>query len=136
MQAIIDGSTTMTEGILSMPIGWMIWVNWMVVLNTGAILFAFRHPAARVIFVTFLLNGAFMTWLAGTYGYVRLLGLSHIVFWSPLLIYLIMKYRSEDFERASLFGRYVLIVILTNTASLVIDWIDVIRYVAGERGPA
>lgn len=137
METILEGREVFESGLAEMAVGWRIWVYWMMFLNVVAALpFAFTRTEARVILVTFLLNAAFMMWLAGTYGYERILGLSHVVFWTPLVIYLVMRYRSGGVPRSSFYGYYVLTVIVTDSASLVIDYIDVARYFLGRGGGA
>ncbi len=72
----------------------------------------------------------FMTILTGVSGFNRLLGLGHI-FWNPLLYFLWMRLGqipADDF-----FGIWVRALMALNAASLVIDLIDVARYIAGDR---
>lgn len=136
METILEGREVFEAGMNDMAIGWRVWIYWMMFINIIALPFAFTRSEARVILVAFFLAAVFMMWLAGAYGYERILGLAHVVFWTPLVIYLIARYRNGDVPRTSLYGRYVLVVILTNTASLVIDYVDVARYLLGERSGA
>lgn len=134
METILEGQAVFDEGMRQMALGWQLWIYWMILLNgVVALPFAFTRTEARVVLVTFIANGAFMMWLAGTYGYERILGLSHVVFWTPLMIYLVVRYRGSGVPKSSAYGYYVLAVIVTDTASLVIDYIDVVRYLLGER---
>ncbi|MCH7911234.1 MAG: hypothetical protein IIB38_16670 [Candidatus Hydrogenedentes bacterium] len=72
-----------------------------------------------------------MTLLAEQMGYTRILGLSHAIFWTPLVIYLFT--RRKNFEWDTIYGKWLYILLVTNVASLVIDYIDIIRYIAGDR---
>ena len=66
-------------------------------------------------------------------GYVKLLGLPHIVFWTPLVIYLVLQLRKADMPKAP---RFVMMAIVgAIVISLVFDYTDVLRYLAGERTP-
>ena len=123
--------SVLIEGILSMPIGWMLWVMWMMALNTASIVFCWKKIEARFVLAAWIPNGIFMTLLAEQMGYTRILGLSHAIFWTPLVIYLFT--RRKNFEWGTIYGKWLYILLVTNVASLVIDYIDVIRYIAGDR---
>lgn len=125
----MDG--VLMDGIMAIPIGWKAWVFWMMVLNTASIVFI-KRTEARVCLAVWIPNGITMTLMAEEFGYVRLLGLSHIVWWTPFVIYLFL--RRKELDPATWFGRWALAVLVTNTLSLVVDYIDVIRYIAGDRG--
>lgn len=105
------------------------WVYWMIFINSISIFFAFTRNEAHWVLTAWLANLLTMPMLFDAVGYVRLLGLPHIVFWTPLVIYLWMKRRSFSGTWA---GRYLWVVMATNGASLVIDYIDVARYLAGD----
>ncbi len=66
-------------------------------------------------------------------GYVKLLGLAHIVAWTPLAIYLWVKMRSPDVTRTP---RIIMsAVFATIIVSLAFDYVDAFRYLAGDRTP-
>jgi len=65
------------------------------------------------------------------YGYTRILGLSHIIFWTPLLAYL-WKTRNANPKR-KLTGLFVKIAIAIIFISLLFDYTDIIRYIMGDR---
>ncbi len=118
--------------ILALPIGWRLWVLWLMTVNTGCVFFL-RRPTAKIIGVAWLGNVATMTIMYWLFGWVRLLGLSHVIWWTPLFVWLLpIVYR----ERPS--GKYAIwlyVLIVSDLASLVIDYIDVIRYVLGDTAP-
>jgi len=58
------------------------------------------------------------------------LGLGHI-FWIPLLYFLWM--RLEQNPADDFFGLWLRVLMILNAASLIIDVIDVGRYIAGDR---
>jgi hypothetical protein len=66
-------------------------------------------------------------------GYVKLLGLPHIIFWTPLAFYLYRQIRRGDMP---LWPKRIMIVVLATIAiSLAFDFTDVARWLLGERTP-
>lgn len=113
------------------------WVSiWMNILGPVAlltpILFLFRKnliPAAILIFLalpsTFLLYSYF--------GYERVLGLGHIAFWTPATVYL-FKIRQTWRVRETWLGKWIVFAILIMLVSLAFDYVDLARWLLGERG--
>lgn len=115
------------------PMHWVLWMNLMGLVNFGAILFALKDPRARFVVLAMIGNLIFMTLLFKQLGYTRILGLSHIIFWTPLLAYLWKK--RGAFPDHIWATRWMWGVMIINGLSLLIDYTDVIRYVLGERVP-
>ncbi|WP_108883063.1 hypothetical protein [Anderseniella sp. Alg231-50] len=128
---------TMQEAIALQPA----WVeHWLRVL----FLCAFILPAAlliwkqtrltAIIVVIASVAGGFSTArLYDAVGYVKLLGLPHIIFWTPLVIYLVVQLRKPDIPKIP---RMIMAVVLgAITISLTFDYVDVFRYLLGERTP-
>ncbi|MDP2150288.1 MAG: hypothetical protein Q8K13_11665 [Parvibaculum sp.] len=105
------------------------WVYWLIAINSLSLFFAFTRNEAHWVLTAWLGNLVMMPMLFEAVGYVRLLGLTHIVFWTPLVVYL-WRQRSEFGSSWS--GRYLWVVLATNSASLIIDYIDVVRYLLGD----
>ncbi len=80
----------------------------------------------------FFLAGVIMNALYAQYGYVRLLGLGHLIGWAP--IYAWMLYRRKGIGFAGIWGKYVHWYLLIAGISLVIDAVDVVRYFVGDDG--
>lgn len=114
--------------IMAEPLWLQAWVYWMMLLNTAAILFL-RHREAKVVLALWIGNVITMSVLYEMVGYVRLLGLSHVIWWTPLVIYLFA--RRAHFP-AGMVRNWLWVLLLTNSASLVIDYIDVARYFMGD----
>ncbi len=70
-----------------------------------------------------------MNWLYEQVGYVRLLGLAHIIFWGPAWGWVLSK--RAEIGTGSAYGKYVHAYLGIAGLSLVIDVIDVVRYLAG-----
>jgi len=111
----------------------------LVVTHLAAILFIVRRrpeggvavrPEPVAIVLSFLAAGIFMGWLYEQVGYVRLLGLPHLVFWGPVWGWVLTRRRAVGAR--SLFGKYVHVYLFVAGTSLLIDLIDVIRYLLGD----
>ena len=112
----------------------------LVAANLGAVFFiAKKTPQgwrpryeALAIVAAFLLAGEFMEYLYQQYGYVRLLGLAHIVFWTPVYAW-IFTHR-KDYAAYPYFSKFVPFYLVMAGISLTIDVIDLLRYALGETG--
>lgn len=104
------------------------WLNWMGFVNLLLpLVFVWRHLEARVILVAFIANALFMAFLFEQMGYGKHLGLAHVVFWTPLVFWLAHRFEGAR-ERGGLpLAFYLLVVIATNSASLGLDFVDVIQ---------
>ena len=71
-----------------------------------------------------------MEWLYAQVGFVRLLGLAHLVYWTPVYGWILARRHSID--TTSLFGEYVVLYLIVVGTSLVIDVVDVVRYLLGD----
>ncbi len=113
---------------IELPMWLQAWIYWMMLLNTAA-LFFLRSTEGRVVLAVWICNGITMSLMYEMYGYVRLLGLSHVIWWTPLVIYL---FRRRKAFPAGAVATWLWVLMLTNSASLVIDYIDVIRFFMGD----
>ncbi len=118
------------KGIMKMPILWQLWLMLLVVVNLVVPLFFLDRLEAQVVVVALLASATLMTILTGVFGFTRLLGLGHI-FWLPLLYFLWL--RLDQIPADDFFGIWVRALMALNATSLVIDIIDVSRYIAGDR---
>lgn len=105
------------------------WVGWMMLVNTAS-LFFLRYREARWVLAVWIGNVITMMALYEAVGYVRLLGLSHVLWWTPLLVYLVAV--RERFAGNGVFGWWARVLLVTIAVSLVIDYIDVVRYFMGD----
>ena len=66
-------------------------------------------------------------------GWVRLLGLPHVILYTPVAYYLFKQIRRDDMPK---WPRWIMMAILATIAiSLAFDVTDVIRYILGNHGP-
>lgn len=109
---------------------WVYW--WTRVIDSSNWLllpFAFFDVRARWALLAWLLNIVMILSLYNAFGYTRILGLSHIIAWTPLLIYLFRQ--RKPFAQENWAGRYLYWWISVAIVSLVFDYWDVARYLFG-----
>ncbi len=130
--------STLGEAIATEPVWLQGWVAVLVAVHLPAIAFAVGREAGRwrlrsepiAILVDFAVAGVAMDWLYGQVGYVRFLGLAHLIGWTPAFVWVLSRRRT--IESGSLFSKWVSIYLIIAGTSLVIDFVDVIRYLLGD----
>ena len=128
MKSIMNFIKTM----LIMPIHWQIWLGILVTVNIVVPIFFIHALEAQVVFATAIVGLGIMSVIFSRKGFVRLMGIGHIG-WLPLVFWL--STRLDHVPADSIFGYWLMTVIVLNSLSLVIDTVDVLRYVKGERTP-
>ncbi len=118
------------QGLFSMPPLWQAWLLALISANLIAPLFFLGRLEAQVVIVALVLSMVLMTILTGRFGFSRILGLGHI-WWVPLLGFLWS--RLVDVPPNDAFGLWLRAVMVLNATSLVIDTVDVVRFLVGER---
>ena len=118
------------KGLLGMPLHWQVWLLGLVSTNLFAPLFFIRHVEAQLVVGALLVSMALMTVLTGRFGFSRILGLGHIA-WIPLVAFLWT--RLSDVPAGDAFGIWLRAVIALDAISLVIDAVDVVRFLRGDR---
>src|SRR3546814_14307290 len=100
--------------MMQQPVWLQAWIGLLMAVNLGAALFVARRDgggAWRICWPALAILGAFfgaamlMNWLYDQYGYVRLLGLAHLVFWTPVYGWILMK-RKQIAAPQSWLGKY------------------------------
>ena len=128
---MVVGPDTLMGAIMQQPLWLQAWVGWMAAINViGAAAFI-QRPESKWIMLAMMGNFIVMSALYQTFGYQRILGLAHVVFWTPLLIYLWR--RRTQWNLNILSGKWLALLFATNLLSLIIDYADVARYLMGER---
>ena len=118
------------RGVMKMPMLVRLWLMLLVALNLVVPLFSLDRLEAQVVVVTFVASVTLMTVLTASLGFNRLLGLGHI-FWIPLMYFLWLRLDQIPVDEP--FGLWMRALMVANAISLVIDTIDVTRYISGER---
>ncbi len=126
----MDGFIEFNRGLLQMPVFWQLWMMLLLTVNLVIPLFFLKRIEARYVIGCPLLSMVLFSVLTAQFGFTRILGLGHLP-WVPLLIYLWK--RLEQFPWSTILGKWMRALILLDAMSLLIDAIDVVRYVLGER---
>ena len=128
---------TLNEAIATQPMAIRIWIGWlMIVMVSGtAILLAWKDTRkdGLVAAAATLANILMMRWLYEQVGYVRLLGLPHILAWTPLAAYLFLRLKQGGMPVIP--RRFATAFLISITISLGFDYVDVARWLLGERAP-
>ena len=112
----------------SLPV--QLWVLLLVTFNMILPLFFMDRPETQVVLAGIAVSMMLMTWIASWVGFTRPLGLDHIV-WAPLLYFLWISF--DQIPVHDFYSIWIRILIAVNATSLVLDGMDVIRSLAGER---
>ncbi len=108
------------------------WFWWLVFINSLSMVFVIWSREARWVLAVWLVNIWSLELLYGTIiGYSRLLNITHIVLWTPLLAYLALRARHIMWR--SITGRYIGLLMLSNTIALALDYRAFILWLLGER---
>ena len=118
------------KGLLKEPLPVKIWLIALMSVNMVAPLFYINRFEAQVVFAAFLASFALMVALTAYSGFSRLLGLGHVL-WLPLLYFLWTRLDMNPAD--SPFGLWMRTLMALNAVSIVIDAIEVGRYLAGDR---
>ena len=110
------------------------WIRWLGVMNMACIFFVWKHYQARWVAVAMLIVIAANVPIAMALGLVKALAIPHLFAWIPLVVYLAMQVRKGKVQTKSIFGIWVLMLMVTNTVSIIFDIRDTVEYIAGDRG--
>jgi hypothetical protein len=118
------------KGVMKLPGPIKVWLVVLVAGNMIVPLLFLGRVEARVVLSVFLASAMLMMLLTALFGFTRLLGIGHIL-WFPLLYYLwthLGEVPANDF-----FGYWIRGLMLVNGVSLVLDVADVLRFMGGDR---
>lgn len=118
--------------MMSLPMPWPAWIGLLMAVNMLAPIYFLGTLEAQAVLAAALLGAAIQMAIFARKGFVRLLGVGH-VFWVPLLPWLWT--RLDQADTAELFGYWIVTIIIVDGISLLIDAIDVTRYLNGDRAP-
>lgn len=126
---------SMEEAIAAQPA----WVGiWIIVLFVGAfvaplvlLIWKSSRKAGIITFVASMVAGFAIQMMFDAMGYVKLLGLPHLILWVPIVVFLMAQQARGDMPNWP--RRIIWFIIAIICVSLVFDFIDVVRWVLGER---
>jgi hypothetical protein len=133
----MENQIPFNEAMFTLANGWMIaWLYWMSFAITVTPLVLIFSKATRIdaviVFATNMAMFAGMSWIYDQMGYVRLMGIVHVILWTPLFIYLVRRARNGELPLLCRIAMWMFAATLA--VSLVFDYTDTIRYLLGERG--
>lgn len=123
------------EAVAAQPAWVGIWLN--VLLFGGFVvplaLLIWRETRLAALFSVLgnVVNMLGVQWLFVKMGYVKLLGLPHILMWLPLVIYLVILARRPTTRAWP--RRIIWVIVAVLSVSLAFDIVDVLRWILGER---
>ena len=132
----MENQMPFNEAMFTLASGWQtVWLYWMsfAIIVTPLVL-VFSKATRRDAVIVLLTNIAMlvgMGWVYEQMGYVRLLGIVHVILWTPLFVYLFL--RAKNGEMPLLCRLVIWMFVATLAVSLVFDYTDVARYLLGER---
>ncbi|WP_300376412.1 hypothetical protein [Henriciella sp.] len=113
---------------------WVVtWMSFMVAVLALSVPFALVRREALAVALVMAVTIPVVLWMYTIFGYSRILGLSHVILWTPLVVWLLSR-RQHWFAGAPLSGTWVALCTLVLIISLGFDYTDTIRWLLGERG--
>ncbi|UWQ96988.1 hypothetical protein K3728_07160 [Rhodobacteraceae bacterium M385] len=126
---------TFNEAMALQPMWVQIWLNILLlgafILPLSFLIWKQSRMAGIVTLVVSVLAALGVSWMYGQMGYVKLLGLPHVILWLPLAVYLWRQIRRTDMPQWP--RRLMSVTLAIIVISLAFDIVDVARWVLGER---
>ncbi|WP_415403280.1 hypothetical protein [Tateyamaria sp. SN3-11] len=128
---------TFNEAMALQPTWVQLWLNILFfgafVLPLALLIWRETRLAAVLTVLASVAAAVSINWLYAQMGYVKLLGLPHLIFWGPVVVYL---WRLQGQGHVRLWPRRIIwVVVAIICVSLAFDAVDVIRWLLGERTP-
>jgi hypothetical protein len=128
---------TLNDAMALQPTWLMVWINILLlgafILPLALLIWKQSRVAGLLTLLASAIAGMSINMLFNSMGYVKLLGLPHLVFWTPLLVFLYFQTKRPDMPA---WPRRIMFVVMGVIAiSLAFDFVDVARYILGERAP-
>ena len=125
------------DALVQQPMWVGLWLNWLVIgaFLLPLVLLVWRQSriAGIVALLASVIAGALINLMFVQLGYVKLLGLPHIVMWVPLLFYLNGQQKRDDLPWVP--RRIMHVIMATLLISLAFDTISTMQYLLGDRAP-
>lgn len=120
-------------GVVFLRFRWLprLWCVWLVGANLACLYFI-SEPEAQVVLAVTVVAVLAQTIIYGRIGFVRILGVTHVL-WVPMFVWLAL--RSDVVQRDPLLFRWLVLLFVTNLVSAVVDAVDAVRFLRGERAP-
>ena len=109
-----------------------VWAIWLMTVNLACVAFI-THIEGQVALAAAGVATLCMAAVYQRFGFTRILGVFHAA-WIPMLAWLATRW--DIIQQDQALATWVVLVIVTNTISLVVDATDVTRFLKGERKPS
>ena len=119
--------------ILGMKFPWNLWMGLLVLVNIGGGLFFIRTMEGQLALVCMMAAFLIMWVIYVKKGFVRLLGLGHLIAWTPQVAWYVQVIQQGNAE--GWFQYWLISAIAVNGLCLMIDLVDVVRYSLGDKQP-
>jgi hypothetical protein len=98
------------------------WMNWMMFIFLVSVVFVWKFKTSRYVLAAFILTFPVAMLVFYVTQNAHFLGIAHLILWAPLLSGLI-KYeiKQENFNFASIYGIWLVLLMTTISISLVFD---------------
>jgi uncharacterized membrane protein AbrB (regulator of aidB expression) len=112
------------------------WINWMMIIFLLSLIFTYKHVSARFIFISLFVTIPIAIFIFNITKSPHLVGVSHIIVWLPLAIYLIKTEVIGKTEKLkSVYGVYLILLLATIAISLFFDIRDTTLIALGMKDP-
>jgi len=108
-----------------------LWCLWLVGVNLACLYFI-THIEAQVVLAVTAIAVAAQTLIYQRIGFTRILGSTHVL-WVPMFAWMATRVDTIMQDRA--LAIWLTLLFATNMVSIVVDTIDAVRFMRGERAP-
>ncbi len=117
------------KGMLKMSTPVRLWLLVLITVNLIVPIFYLHRLEAQIVVGTMFISVILMTGLTAVAGFTRIVGAGHVL-WIQMLIWIWT--RLGEIPADDVFGLWVRALMILNGISLIIDAVDVKRYIAGD----
>jgi hypothetical protein len=115
--------------IIGMKFPWNVWMGLLGLVNIGGGLFFIRTMEGQLALACMMAAFLIMWGIYIKKGFVRLLGLGHLIAWTPQVAWYIQVVG----DKTGWFQYWLISAIFINGLCLAIDFVDVVRYSLGDK---
>ena len=108
-----------------------LWCVWLVAVNLACLYFI-THIEAQVVLAVTTIVVVGQTLIYKSIGFTRILGSTHAL-WIPMFAWMATRIGTIMSEPA--LANWLVLLFVTNMVSIVVDTIDAVRFLRGERAP-
>ena len=117
--------------MLGVKFPWNLWMGLLVLVNIGGGMLFIRTAEGQLALACMMFAFLIMWGIYIKKGFVRLLGLGHLIAWTPQVAWYIQVVGST----AGWFRYWLISALVVNGLCLMIDLVDVVRYSLGDQQP-